>query len=145
MELCVFEGLLAHHNVPTISHSKQTTHSDDYNQMRTEDEGENNQRGSENKNGKDTISSCTGICCDLKNGHGMELDPTVSRNVSANSWLTVGQQLTDCRWTVGRLLGDKATNNENTNHALVMSPPCIVYLSVSGTNPCNAAGNVLSP
>lgn len=56
----------------------------------------------------------------------MELDPTVSPNVSANSWLmSVGQQLTDCRWTVGRLLGDKATNNENTNHALVMSPPCV--------------------
>ena len=93
--------------------------------MRTEDEGENNQRGSENKNGKDTVSTCTGICCDHKNGHNMELDPTVSPNVSANSWLTVGQQLTDCLWTVGRLLGDKATSNENTNHALVMSLPCI--------------------
>lgn len=55
----------------------------------------------------------------------MELDPTVSPNVSANSWLTVGQQLTDCLWTVGRLLGDKATSNENTNHALVMSLPFI--------------------
>lgn len=56
----------------------------------------------------------------------MELGATVSPNVSANSWLTVGLQLTDCRWTVVRLLGDKAaTNNENTNHALVMSLPCI--------------------
>lgn len=36
-----------------------SAHSYDYNQMRTEDEGENNQRGSENKNGKDTISTCT--------------------------------------------------------------------------------------
>lgn len=89
-----------------------SAHSDDYNQMRTEDEGENNQRGSENKNGKDTVSTCTGICCDHKNGHGMEVGPTVSPNVSANGWLTVGQQFTDCRWTVGRLLGYLGCNQQ---------------------------------
>lgn len=39
-----------------------------------------------------------------------ECNPTVSAN---------------SQMTIGGLLGDKATNNENTHHTLVIGPPCV--------------------